>query len=121
RFRHAANSAAVGRDPRVWFDRVRPGLLLYGIVPPPLASSVPLAPVLSLARQVTARKGMRVGEVTGYGARLNANRPAPIATDAADARRAAAGACSVAGGSARAKLLIKATKALSSATGRQSI
>jgi hypothetical protein len=25
------------RDSRVWFDRVRPGLLLYGIVPPPLA------------------------------------------------------------------------------------
>src|SRR4030095_3436025 len=36
RFRHAANGAAVVRDPRVWFDRVRPGLLLYGIVPPPL-------------------------------------------------------------------------------------
>src|SRR5207237_8058849 len=35
RYRHAANSAAVVRDPRVRFDRVRPGLLLYGIVPPP--------------------------------------------------------------------------------------
>jgi alanine racemase len=34
---HAANSAALLRDARVWYDRVRPGLLLYGIVPPPLA------------------------------------------------------------------------------------
>src|SRR5947207_6139085 len=27
-YRHAANSAAILRDSRVWFDRVRPGLLL---------------------------------------------------------------------------------------------
>ena len=37
RRRHAANSAALLRDERVWYDFVRPGLLLYGIVPPPLA------------------------------------------------------------------------------------
>src|SRR5205085_3734900 len=30
--RHAANSAATLRDSRVWYDVVRPGLLLYGIV-----------------------------------------------------------------------------------------
>src|SRR4029079_1678948 len=30
--RHAANSAATLRDSRVWYDTVRPGLLLYGIV-----------------------------------------------------------------------------------------
>jgi alanine racemase len=35
RYYHAANSAAILRDSRVWFDRVRPGLLLYGVVPPP--------------------------------------------------------------------------------------
>ena len=39
---HACNSAALLRDSRVWYDRVRPGLLLYGIVPPPLASTIPL-------------------------------------------------------------------------------
>ena len=33
RYRHAANSAAFLRDSRVWYERVRPGLLLYGIVP----------------------------------------------------------------------------------------
>src|SRR2546425_4516598 len=38
RYRHAANSAAGGRDPRGWVDRVRPGPLPYRIVPPPLAS-----------------------------------------------------------------------------------
>ena len=40
--RHACNSAALLRDSRVWYDAVRPGLLLYGIVPPPLASTIPL-------------------------------------------------------------------------------
>jgi alanine racemase len=79
RFRHAANSAAVVRDPRVWFDRVRPGLLLYGIVPPPLTSTIPLAPVMTLASRITAVKGMRAGEVTGYGARFTAQKPTTIA------------------------------------------
>src|SRR5690242_20442687 len=41
---HAANSAAFLRDSRAWFNRVRPGLLLYGIVPPPLASTIALTP-----------------------------------------------------------------------------
>ncbi len=79
RYRHAANSAAVVRDSRVWFDRVRPGLLLYGIVPPPLTSAIPLAPVMTLASRITAVKGMRAGEVTGYGARFTAKKPTTIA------------------------------------------
>jgi alanine racemase len=41
-WRHACNSAALLRDSRVWYDAVRPGLLLYGIVPPPLATTLPL-------------------------------------------------------------------------------
>src|SRR5580765_8797912 len=45
---HAANSAALLRDSRVWYDRVRPGLLLYGIVPPPLAATLPLTPIMTL-------------------------------------------------------------------------
>src|SRR5262245_45542395 len=40
--RHAANGAALLRDERVWYDYVRPGLLLYGVVPPPLAATIPL-------------------------------------------------------------------------------
>src|SRR5205823_1011693 len=46
KYRHAANSAALLRDERVWYDFVRPGLLLYGIVPPPLAALLPLRPAL---------------------------------------------------------------------------
>ena len=73
------DSAALLRDSRVWFDRVRPGLLLYGIVPPPLASTIPLAPVMRLDSRIVAVKGMRPGEITGYGARFRADRPTSVA------------------------------------------
>ncbi|MBY0497016.1 MAG: alanine racemase [Cyanobacteria bacterium] len=79
RLRHAANSAALLRDSRVWFDFVRPGLLLYGLVPPPLGSTIDLKPVMSLTSRVVAVKGVRVGETVGYGGRFTADRPVTLA------------------------------------------
>jgi alanine racemase len=76
---HAANSAATLRDSRVWYDMVRPGLLLYGIVPPPLASTIPLSPVMTLGSRVVAVKGVRPGEGVGYGVTFTAARPTTIA------------------------------------------
>jgi alanine racemase len=76
---HAANSAALLRDSRVWHDRVRPGLLLYGLVPPPLASTVQLRPALSLTSRIVAVKGVRDGEGVGYGVRFTAQGPRTIA------------------------------------------
>ena len=76
---HAANSAATLRDSRVWYDMVRPGLLLYGIVPPPLASTIPLTPVMSLTSRVVAVKGVRPGEGVGYGFRFQAGEPVTTA------------------------------------------
>ncbi len=76
---HAANSAALLRDARVWYDLVRPGLLLYGVVPPPLASTLPLRPALSLRSRVVAVKHIRAGETVSYGARFTAERPTRIA------------------------------------------
>ena len=78
-FRHAANSAATLRDSRVWYDMVRPGLLLHGVVPPPLASTITLKPVMSLTSRVVAVKGVREGERVGYGARFAAARPTTLA------------------------------------------
>ena len=77
--RHAANSAAVLRDSRVWYDVVRPGLLMYGIVPPPLASTIPLKPVMSLTSRVVGVKGLRPGETVGYGGRFSSTTPATVA------------------------------------------
>ena len=79
RLRHAANSAALLRDSRVWFDFVRPGLLLYGLVPPPLATTLRLRPVMSLTSRVVAVKGVRAGETVGYGGRFTADRPVTLA------------------------------------------
>jgi alanine racemase len=78
--RHAANSAALLRDERTWYDWVRPGLLLYGIVPPPLAAAdLALGPALSLRSRIVAVKGVRPGEGAGYGWRWTTNEPRQIA------------------------------------------
>jgi alanine racemase len=77
--RHAANSAALLRDERAWYDFVRPGLLLYGIVPPPLAATLPLRPALSLHSRIVAVKGLRSGEGSGYGLKTPFDRPVTIA------------------------------------------
>ena len=79
RYCHAANSAALLRDSRVWYDLVRPGLLLHGVVPPPLHTTIPLRPVMSLTSRVVAVKGIRPGETVGYGARFRPERPTTLA------------------------------------------
>jgi alanine racemase len=76
---HAANSAALLRDSRVWYDRVRPGLLLYGIVPPPLASTLALTPIMTLTSRIVAVKGVRIDEGVGYGMKFTAAQPTTIA------------------------------------------
>jgi len=78
--RHAANSAALLRDARTWYDAVRPGLLLYGMVPPPLsASNLDLRPALSLTSRIVAVKGLRPGEGTGYRMSWQEDSPRSIA------------------------------------------
>jgi alanine racemase len=78
--RHAAGSAALLQDTRTWYDWVRPGLLVYGIVPPPLsAADVDLRPALSLTSRIVAVKGVRVGEGAGYGLRWTTAEPRTIA------------------------------------------
>jgi alanine racemase len=100
---HAANSAALLRDSRVWYDRVRPGLLLYGLVPPPLASTIPLQPVMTLGSRVVAVKGVRPGEGVGYGVTFTAATPTRIAiipagyADGLDLRLAGRGAVLIRG------------------------
>jgi alanine racemase len=77
--RHAANSAAMLRDQRVWYDFVRPGLLLYGVTPPPLATTLALIPVMSLHSRIVAVKGVRPGEGAGYGIKTTFSEPRTIA------------------------------------------
>jgi alanine racemase len=107
---HAANSAALLRDRRTWYDAVRPGLLLYGVAPSPLDSAdLRLRPVMSLRSRVVAVKGMRLGETAGYGGRFVAERPLRVAlipagyADGLDLRLAGVGAALV--GGVRASIL----------------
>ena len=103
RSRHAANSAALLRDQRVWYDFVRPGLLLYGVVPPPFASTLPIRPVMTLRSRIVAVKGLRPEEAVGYGARYRAGSARRIAVvpagyaDGLDLRLAGRG-CVLVGG-----------------------
>jgi alanine racemase len=78
--RHAANSAALLRDPRVWFEAVRPGILLYGVVPPAFAGELALRPVLSLRSRIVSVKHVRAGEGVGYGAAFSPVTPRVVAT-----------------------------------------
>lgn len=100
---HAANSAALLGDSRVWYDRVRPGLLLYGIVPPPFAATIDLHPAMTLTSRVVAVKGLRPNETSGYGARFTAERPMSVAivpagyADGLDLRLAGRGAVLIRG------------------------
>jgi alanine racemase len=78
---HAANSAALLRDPAAHFDLVRPGIAIYGLDPfgvDPVASE--LEPALELVSYVAAVKPAAVGESAGYGRRFVATRDTLLAT-----------------------------------------
>jgi alanine racemase len=76
---HAANSAAVLREPAAHFDMVRCGIAIYGMDPfgdDPLARG--LEPALELSSYVAAVKPCRAGESTGYGRRFIASRDTQV-------------------------------------------
>jgi alanine racemase len=52
---------------------------LHGVVPPPLHTTIPLTPVMSLSSRIVAVKQVRAGEPVGYGARFVPDRPSTIA------------------------------------------
>jgi alanine racemase len=78
---HAANSAAVLRDPASHFDMVRCGIAIYGLDPfgeDPAAHG--LEPALSLESYVAAVKRFEPGESAGYGRSWTASAPTWVAT-----------------------------------------
>jgi alanine racemase len=78
---HAANSAALLRDPAGHFDLVRAGIAVYGMDPfgrDPAEHG--LEPALELASYVAEIKRCGAGESAGYGRRFIAARDTVIAT-----------------------------------------
>lgn len=67
--RHLANSGGVLHFPTTWLDMVRPGILMYGVLPDPASlRTVEVRPVLSLVSKVVYFKVVRAGNPVSYGA-----------------------------------------------------
>ena len=102
-YRHAANSAALLRDSRVWYDRVRPGLLLYGIVPPPLASTIAADAGHDARQPHRGREGRAAGRRRRLRREVHGRAPTTIAivpagyADGLDLRLAGRGAVLIRG------------------------
>jgi alanine racemase len=67
--RHLANSGGVLHFPETRLDMVRPGILLYGVLPDPASQrTVDVRPVMSLTSQVVYFKVVKAGNPVSYGA-----------------------------------------------------
>ncbi|MCM2336030.1 MAG: alanine racemase, partial [Pseudomonas sp.] len=67
--RHLANSGGVLHFPATWLDMVRPGIVLYGVLPDPASRrTVDLRPALSLSSRVVYFKVVKAGNPVSYGA-----------------------------------------------------
>ena len=79
--KHLANSGAVLGHPDTWFDLVRPGIMIYGSLPDPLAErTVELRPGLELTTAVSFVKPVAAGETVSYGRTWTTPRDTVIGT-----------------------------------------
>ncbi|MBN8264103.1 MAG: alanine racemase [Xanthomonadales bacterium] len=79
--RHLANSGGVLHAPGTWLDLVRPGIILYGVLPDPASqATLALRPALSLVSRVVYFKVVRAGGTVSYGATWAAATDTRIAT-----------------------------------------
>ena len=79
--RHLANSGGVLHFPDTWLDMVRPGILLYGVMPDPASLlTVAVRPALSLKSAVVYFKVVKAGNTVSYGATWKAERDCRIVT-----------------------------------------
>lgn len=81
--KHVCNSAATLRFPEMHLDMVRPGLILYGMIPPgcpPSVLPVTLTPAMTLKSNVILVKEVPAGTAISYGRLFVTNRPSRIAT-----------------------------------------
>ncbi len=73
--RHMANSGAVLQLPEARYDLVRPGIMLFGVMPDPaLVGHMELRPALSWKSQVVYFKVVKPGSMVSYGSTWTADR-----------------------------------------------
>jgi alanine racemase len=77
---HLANSGAILQHPKMAFDMVRPGLLLYGYDPGFREPRIPVRPVMTVKTQVLVVRDLPAGVGVSYGGRFKTRRPSRLAT-----------------------------------------
>ena len=79
--RHLANSGGVLHFPETRLDMVRPGILLYGVLPDAASHrTIDVRPVMSLASQVVYFKVVKAGNPVSYGATWAPSRDTRVVT-----------------------------------------
>ena len=79
--RHLANSGGVLHFPETWLDLVRPGIVLYGVLPDPASRrTIDVRPALSLVSQVVYFKVVKGGNTVSYGATWTAPHDTRVIT-----------------------------------------
>lgn len=76
---HAANSAAILTMPEAYFDAVRAGIILYGLMPNGKCDDR-FTPVMCFVSTVTHIHDIKAGEKVSYGAVFTASRDMKLAT-----------------------------------------
>ncbi|MGQ9604300.1 MAG: alanine racemase [bacterium] len=77
--RHASNSAAVIQYPQSYFNMVRPGGMIYGMLPREEFNSIGLKPVMSLKSKVVNVKDVKAGRTVSYGRTFRFSRDSRLA------------------------------------------
>ena len=79
--RHCCNSAATLRFPEMHLDMVRPGLILYGMMPSAFMNKLlTLTPVMSVKTRVSMVKPVPADETVSYGRTYRTEAPSTLAT-----------------------------------------
>ncbi|MEA4890869.1 MAG: alanine racemase [Clostridiaceae bacterium] len=79
--KHVCNSAATMRFPNMHLDMVRPGLILYGMVPAGCPDAwTDLKPAMTLKTCIVLNKQLPAGSSVSYGRLFTTNRDSQIAT-----------------------------------------
>lgn len=81
-FRTLANSASIMELPEIYFDAVRPGIILYGCYPSDEVERAQLSikPVMSVKANIVHLKDVPANFSVGYGRKYISTKPARIAT-----------------------------------------
>lgn len=79
--RHCCNSAATLRFPDMHLDMVRPGLILYGMLPAPCCAGItPLRPIMQLKSVVSMVKTLAEHRFVSYGRQWHTQEQTTVAT-----------------------------------------